>query len=375
MCQPRSRLPLALPIIVAPLLAGCGDAVRAADAAWTEFTRPDAPEHVFRAPAYAIKPAQEDRSPRHAAVVVAPVEAPPVGLASLPTASIIPSLARTVPLHDAPAQAAPPPVVHQAALPVEADAHGGARPTGNAHGKNEAAADGHDETEPQAPHWGYHGAGGPERWADLSPAFAACGSGQKQSPIDIEAAEPADLMPALVFHYEASALKLRNNGHTIQADAAPGSWVEIGGTRYDLRQFHLHGPSEHTIDGVAAPLEVHLVHENAHGQLAVIGVMVEPGVDDNATLNLMARHAPHEPGLRQMPETTLQPHALLPAERGYWRYVGSLTTPPCSEGVAWHVMRAPITAARATIAALAGIMPPHNARPVQPLNGRVLVQK
>ena len=367
MCQSRSRvLPLVMPIIVAPLLAGCGDTIRAADAAWTEFTRPDAPEHVFRAPAYAAGPAQEDRSPRYAAVAVAPVEAAPAGLASLPTASVIPSLARIAPLHDAPAQGAPvAPVVYQAALPVESDAHG----------KNEAAADRHDEAEPQATHWGYHGVGGPERWADLSPAFAACGNGQKQSPINIEAAEPAALMPALVFHYEAGPLKLRNNGHTIQADAAPGSWVEIGGTRYDLRQFHLHGPSEHTINGEAAPLEVHLVHENAHGQLAVIGVMVEPGADDNATLNLMARHAPHDVGLRQMPETALQPHTLLPAERGYWRYVGSLTTPPCSEGVAWHVMRAPITAARATIAALVGIMPPHNARPVQPLNGRVLVQK
>ncbi|MCB1882510.1 MAG: carbonic anhydrase family protein [Geminicoccaceae bacterium] len=341
-------------LLALPLLSGCGSTLRATDAAWAEFTRPAPPEHVFKAPAYALVPA-EGGAPQRVALVPVPSApaASPGDLAALPTAATAP--ARPLP---------PRPML----APV---AHGG--PAGDGHGPAPAKAEEHHGDQP--PHWAYAGRGGPEEWGGLDPAFGACAAGRKQSPIDLTRAETTDLLPAIAFYYQPVPLKLRNNGHTIQADVPAGNWIEIAGTRYELRQFHLHAPSEHLIDGRAAPMEVHLVHENAHGQLAVVGVMVENGAAADDTLDLVLRHAPRAEGVRTVAEVTIDPRRLLPADRDDYRYVGSLTTPPCSEGVAWHVMKSPIKAATNTLAGLAAIMPNHNARPVQPLNGRALVLK
>lgn len=331
-----------LALACVPPLAGCGDALRAANAAWAEFTRPDPPEHVFKTPVYAAaEPAPATPAPRDLTAQA---------LAALPTAAI---------------QPADPPIVRRPLPPrLKNDAH-------------VTAAKRRAPTKPSgdAAHWGYAGAGGPERWGGLDPAFAACDVGTKQSPIDLKGAEEGRLLPALVFYYRSAPLTLRNNGHTVQADLPPGSWLDLGGVRYDLRQFHFHAPSEHTVEGTAALMEAHLVHENVHGQLAVLGVMISPGNAANATLAAVLRHAPREEGVRHLADVTLDPKELLPEDRSYWRYVGSLTTPPCSEGVAWHVLQQPITATRALIGGLMGLMPHHNARPVQPLGSRTLVRK
>jgi carbonic anhydrase len=217
-------------------------------------------------------------------------------------------------------------------------------------------------------HWSYSGEEGPAHWGELSPDYAACADGSRQSPINIPAGAP--LNPAdLTINYQPSGLTTLNNGHTIQANYDPGSSITLDGTTYDLIQFHFHNTSEHTLQGQYAPMEVHFVHKNADGQLAVIGVMLQPG----------AANAALEPIFANMPATAGDPQAIagvtvnaadmLPAGRSYYRYDGSLTTPPCSEGVAWFVMASPIAVSDAQIAAYKALYT-GNYRPIQALNQR-----
>ncbi|HZS39605.1 MAG TPA: carbonic anhydrase family protein [Polyangia bacterium] len=217
-------------------------------------------------------------------------------------------------------------------------------------------------------HWSYEGATGPEHWGALDPAFAACGDGRAQSPIDLAGATPAAL-PALGFHYVPSAGKVVDNGHTIQIDLAPGSWLDLDGARYPLVQFHFHHPSEHTVDGRRAPLELHLVHKTAGGALAVIGVLVESGGAPSALAPIFAQLPP--PGGARSLDAPFSPEAILPAERAYDRYVGSLTAPPCTEGVRWQVLRAPLAISAGEIDAFSARYP-LDSRPLQPRHDRPL---
>ena len=220
-------------------------------------------------------------------------------------------------------------------------------------------------------HWSYDGATGPAEWGTLDSTYAACVDGTKQSPIDLSGAKGADL-PDLVFHYEPATGSIVDNGHTIQVDVKAGDTVTTDTGTFTLVQFHFHGPSEHTIAGKSFPLEVHFVHKDAAGKLAVVGVLVAEGAANPAFDALIASL----PGDANKPKTLAAPidvSAMLPAIQATYRYTGSLTTPPCTEGVSWNVMAQPITMSKAQIAALTGAFEEPNNRPTQKLGTRPLL--
>lgn len=222
-----------------------------------------------------------------------------------------------------------------------------------------------------AAHWGYEGATGPAAWGKMSPANKACAIGVEQTPIDLRSAIPAKLGgPEL--SYRPTPTKIVNNGHTVQVNCAPGSMAMLDGTAFDLLQFHFHHPSEHLLDGKQSEIELHLVHKSASGALAVLGVMIKPGADNAALAPVWAAMPAHE-GKEQKLAADIDPAALLPADRHFFRYVGSLTTPPCSEGVTWTVYKSPVEMSPAQIRQFAALFP-MNARPAQPLNRRFLLE-
>ena len=221
----------------------------------------------------------------------------------------------------------------------------------------------------EGPHWSYQGHGGPAEWGELDPAFATCQLGKLQSPIDIRGAKAADL-PAIKFDYKPSPLKVIDNGHSIQVNYAPGSSIDVGGTRYELVQFHFHKPSEEKIDGKAHAMVAHLVHKGADGKLAVVAVLLDDG-GTNSTIDTIWKNLPQEKGKEVAVNATVDVATLLPADHGYYTFQGSLTTPPCSEDVRWFVLKTPLKIAGSEITAFGKIYP-MNARPSQPLNGRTL---
>ena len=220
-------------------------------------------------------------------------------------------------------------------------------------------------------HWTYEGEAGPEHWGELSPEFEACSSGIEQSPIDLDStadANPADLQ----FAYQASPLTIVNNGHTIQVNYDEGSTLQVDGQTYNLLQFHFHNASEHTVDSGATPMEMHLVHSNDAGELAVVGLFLNEG-DENVALAPVFENMPADEGEPVAVDgVTVDAGTVLPSDQSYWRYDGSLTTPPCSEGVKWFVMTTPIEASPDQIAAYTNIYS-NNARPTQPMNDRTMI--
>src|SRR6185295_13578465 len=190
-------------------------------------------------------------------------------------------------------------------------------------------------------HWSYGGHGGPAEWAELDQTFASCQLGKVQSPIDIRGAKAADL-PAIKFDYKPAPLKVIDNGHTIQVNYAPGSTIDVGGTRYELVQFHFHKPSEEKIDGKAHAMVAHLVHKNAEGKLAVVAVLLDQG-GGSEVIDAVWKNLPKEKEKEVAAAgTTIDVAKLLPENRGYYTFEGSLTTPPCSEGVKWFVLKTPV---------------------------------
>jgi carbonic anhydrase len=215
-------------------------------------------------------------------------------------------------------------------------------------------------------HWAYQGKLGPAHWGEVAPT---CGIGQQQSPVNINTRRvKKGTLPPLDVHWSKASGEVVNNGHTIQVDLPPGSYLDLGGTRYELAQFHFHTPSEHQLDGKAWPMEVHFVHKTAEGKLAVVGVMVKSGAE-NATLKPLFANLPAGEDAKNQVE--IDPAALLPGKLEYFTYDGSLTTPPCSEGVHWMMLERPISASDAQIRAFRKLFP-HNARPIQPLHARVV---
>ncbi len=221
------------------------------------------------------------------------------------------------------------------------------------------------------PHWTYAEHGGPAKWSELDPGFAACGTGKLQSPIDLRDAREADLPPIQVA-YRPGEVKVVNNGHTIQVAVPAGSTITVGGHAYELQQLHFHTPSEEAISGERAPLVAHLVHKDAAGKLAVVAVLFDVGAASAALEPVFAK-------LPAKPETEvtlsgakLDPAALLPSGLGYYAFEGSLTTPPCTEGVRWMVLRSRATISKAQLAAFRKLYPA-NARPLQPANGREIL--
>lgn len=222
-----------------------------------------------------------------------------------------------------------------------------------------------------AVHWGYAGAGAPKLWGSLKPEYRVCGEGKNQSPIDIKNVIEADLAP-ITFHYATTGTTVLNNGHTIKVDMAPGSFIEVDGKAYNLLQFHFHTPSENTIGGVSYPMEVHLVHSDAAGNLAVVGVMIETG-GWNPVLDKVWKQMPQKQGEKTTLTSTFDATALLPGTRDDYRFNGSLTTPPCSEGVRWMLMKKPIVASQGQIDLFTQIMGGPTNRPVQPINARPIL--
>ena len=224
---------------------------------------------------------------------------------------------------------------------------------------------GHD-----APHWTYEGEGSPDKWGSLSPDYAICSQGKNQSPIDIKEAAAEELSP-IDFSYSAiKTAQVLNNGHTLQVNYSNGSMISINGKEYELAQFHFHGPSEHTIDGKLADMELHFVHKNGDGKLAVVGVLMVKGAE-NETIAKLWTNLPKKAGDTAKVKTSFNAADLLPIEKGYFNYSGSLTTPPCSEGVNWFVLKNPIEMSEAQIKTFAGIIGKSN-RPPQPVNKRKL---
>ena len=220
--------------------------------------------------------------------------------------------------------------------------------------------------------WGYSGEHGPAHWGDISPKFSACKSGVNQSPINLDKFVEANLAP-IAFHYGGQATEILNNGHTVQANYAPGSTIVANGKTFELKQFHFHNPSENHIKGKSFPMEAHFVHAAKDGSLAVVAVMLEEGAE-NAALKKLWAQMPQHAGVKNAMKAKVAATELLPKSRDYYRFNGSLTTPPCSEGVLWMVMKTPVSLSAAQVEAFHHVMHHANNRPIQATNARPVLQ-
>ena len=226
-------------------------------------------------------------------------------------------------------------------------------------------------SHPEHVKWGYGAENGPAVWGRLCSEYSLCSDGIGQSPIDIVNPKRSNI-PGIELNYQPTILTIRNNGHTIEVAYPKGSWLEADGVRYQLIQFHFHAPSEHRVAGHSFDMEMHLVHASDDGALAVVGVLIANG-KENAAFNSIWAHLPTTPGQSQsVASATFNADELLPRARNVYRYEGSLTTPPCSEGVKWFVLQSPIEMSKEQIATFKAIID-NNSRPVQPLNGRELL--
>lgn len=234
----------------------------------------------------------------------------------------------------------------------------------------EKAATGH-QADGHAAHWSYSGEGGPEKWGQLKPEFATCANGTRQSPIDIRSGVKVDLEP-IQFDYRPSGFRVVDNGHTIQVNLEGGNSIEVQGRRYDLLQFHFHRPSEERIDGRQFDMVAHLVHKDPEGRLAVVAVLLDRG-SAHPLVQTVWNNLPLEKGSEVAVRAPLDMNHLLPADRRYFTYMGSLTTPPCSEGVLWMVMQQPVPVAVEQIGVFSRLYP-MNARPIQSASGRLIKQ-
>ena len=222
----------------------------------------------------------------------------------------------------------------------------------------------------QAKRWTYAGATGPAKWGTLNKDFAQCAQGQSQSPVDIldEGTWKGDF-GSLLFNYKPSPLKIVDTGYTIQVNYAPGSFVAADGDRYELVAVQFHRPGEQKIDGKAYNMEAHLVHRGLDGSLAIIAVLLDAG-RENQLIKTLWENIPKAKGTESAVEgVTINALDLLPEDKGYYSFPGSLTAPPCTENVTWFVLKTPVEVSAGAVARFAKIYP-MNARPVQPLNGR-----
>ncbi|MFM9917389.1 MAG: carbonic anhydrase family protein [Rhizobacter sp.] len=218
-------------------------------------------------------------------------------------------------------------------------------------------------------HWSYEGEGGPDSWGALQPEFATCSTGTRQSPIDISDGIKVEL-DAVQFNYRPSNFRVIDNGHTVQVNVAVGNTIEVTGKRYELVQFHFHRPSEERINGKPFDMVVHLVHKSVEGKLAVIAVLLDRGSAQPVVQNVW-NNLPLEKGDEVMAKGQIDLMALLPSDRRYYTYMGSLTTPPCSEGVLWMVMKTPVEISPEQLTIFSRLYP-MNARPIQSASGRII---
>jgi carbonic anhydrase len=219
--------------------------------------------------------------------------------------------------------------------------------------------------------WDYEGKRGTLTWGRLDPEYAACGHGHEQSPIDIRGARLNKALAPIEFHYMAGPVTLVNTGHTVQVTPGPGSYIVAGGVRYDLVQFHFHHPGEEAVKGKIPDMDIHLVHKSADGKLAVVAIRLTEDITTppNAVLAALWPHLPATVGAQEKITDPVNPGGLLPADRGYWTYMGSLTAPPCTEGVRWFIFEQEMTLSRAQLKAFATLYKV-NSRPLQDAHGR-----
>ncbi|HBS22469.1 MULTISPECIES: carbonic anhydrase family protein [Thalassospira] len=220
--------------------------------------------------------------------------------------------------------------------------------------------------------WGYDGSGAPEYWSTLDPAYQLCGSGKNQSPINLANNIDADL-PPIDFHYDVTAREIVNNGHTIQINMNSGAYITLNEHQFDLIQMHFHAPSENHIGGKSFALEAHLVHADQDGNLAVVAIMYDIDAE-NAALASFWANMPQKAGDSEATPDNTTIASVLAEDRDYYRFNGSLTTPPCSEGVTWLVQKQPQTISETQLAAFAGTQHGPNNRPVQSVFARPVLQ-
>ncbi len=223
-----------------------------------------------------------------------------------------------------------------------------------------------------AHHWSYSGETGPIHWGDLKPAFFMCKAGKNQSPVDITDARTIE-KKHIGFRYFIGGDDVVYNGHAVQVNYRPGSFVTIDGHNYELKQFHFHTPSENTIDGKHFPMEVHFVHADKNGNLAVLALMIKEGAENPELAKVLESLSGKEGEEKKMVHPA-NASALMPMDVDYYRFNGSLTTPPCSEGVVWIVFKKSVTASPAQIKAIHDVIGFENNRPVQPINARLIVR-
>ena len=219
-------------------------------------------------------------------------------------------------------------------------------------------------------HWSYAGEDGPQQWGNLSADYLMCSNGRNQSPINLSGAIEADLPELMLDYPNRGIVGEINNGHTIQENLKPGNFATILGQRYEAKQFHFHSPSEHQIDGTSFPMEVHIVHANPDGQLAVIGLLFAEG-KENSMLDQLNGFRPSDLAPYSGP---VDYNLLITARNEFYTYNGSLTTPPCSEGVLWVVLKNPVTASGEQIERFRNAMGADTNRPLQPRNARPILE-
>lgn len=218
-------------------------------------------------------------------------------------------------------------------------------------------------------HWSYEGEGAPVNWAKLRPDYGTCATGRRQSPIDIREGIRVDLEP-IKFDYRPSQFRIVDNGHTIQVNVGEGSGMSVMGRNYQLLQFHFHRPAEERVNGKAFDMVIHLVHKDDEGRLAVIAVLLEKG-SEHPIVQTLWNNMPLEVNQDVAPAESIDINGLLPENRAYYTYMGSLTTPPCTEDVLWMVFKQPLQLSADQVAIFSRLYR-NNARPIQPSNGRLV---
>lgn len=256
---------------------------------------------------------------------------------------------------------------------ARAQAAARARKAADARRKQEALAAAAAAAKEHAPkngtHWSYDGEFGPANWANINSNWAKCSTGNRQSPIDLRDGMKVDL-EQIAFDYHPSSFNEIDNGHTIQVNVGGGNFLTVGNTTYELQGFHFHRPSEERINGKGTEMVVHLVHKSYDGKLAVLAVLLERGTA-NPMIQTVWNNLPLEKQTTVSPSIVLDVNEILPAKREYFTYMGSLTTPPCTEDVLWLVMKQPMTASPQQMALFSRLYP-LNSRPVQASNGRMI---
>ena len=361
--NPVARHLGAASLLVSAALLACASVARAAD----PHAAPAAPKHA-PAKAAPAAPAEAAKPGAHGDPMDALREklASKLGAAKAPEAPT-PYVMRVV------AKSGQPQVGSAAAHVDKADSgHGdhGSTPAKVAKLRAAKVAGGH-KADAHAAHWSYGGDGGPEKWGQLKPEFSTCANGQRQSPIDIRSGVKVDLEP-IQFDYRPTNFGVIDNGHTIQVNVGGGNAIEVQGRRFDLVQFHFHRPSEERINGRQFDMVAHLVHKDPEGKLAVVAVLLDRGAAQPLVQTIW-NNLPLEKGAEAPARSEIDMNNLLPADRRYFTYMGSLTTPPCSEGVLWMVLQQPMPVANEQIGVFSRLYP-MNARPIQQASGRLIKQ-